>query len=281
LGAGSVIHAVDVQDIFKMGNLKKKMPVTTWTFVIGALALSGIFPLAGFWSKDEILGAALSSGHIGLYIIGTVVAFMTSFYMFRLIFIAFFGEKRSDYHAHESGWVMSLPLILLAVLSVFIGLVNSPWFYQSFGKSFGTMIFFHEAEIPNVNFGVAAVSTLVALAGIVLAWMIYGKKRINADLIAKKYHGLYKLLYNRYYIDEIYLWVFDHFMILMGKLFDWFDRTILDGIFNGFAKFIGFTGKKAQDVQTGRLQGYALVIFTAVVIIVIVISTPLLGGAFK
>jgi NADH-quinone oxidoreductase subunit L len=281
LGAGSVIHAVHSQNIFEMGDIKSKMPITTWTFVIGALALAGIFPLAGFWSKDEILSAALASGHVGLYVIGTLVAFMTAFYMFRLIFVAFFGKKRSNHHAHESGWVMTLPLIILAVLAVFTGFANSPWFYNTFGQSFGTFIFFEEAEVPHVNMAVAGLSTIVALAGIFTAWLIYIKKAVNTEALAKKYNGLYNLLYNKFYIDNFYLWAFDNVMMAVGKIFDLMDHKVIDGIFDGFARLLGITGKKARVAQTGNLQGYALVMFAAVVIIVIVMSTPLLGGVLK
>lgn len=281
LGAGSVIHALDEQNIFKMGGLKSKMPITTWTFVIGGLALSGIFPLAGFWSKDEILSATLSSGYTGLYIVGTIVAFMTSFYMFRLIFTAFFGKKLSDHHAHESSWVMTLPLILLAVLAVFSGFANSPWIYDTFGKSFGTFIFFEEAEVPHVNLAVAGISTIVSFAGIFTAWLLYSKKVVDTRALAKKWNGLYKLLYNKYYIDDFYNWAFDRIMLVSGRAFDWLDHKVIDGIFDGFARLIGITGSKARVAQTGYLQSYALVIFTAVVIIVIVMSTPLMGGALK
>jgi NADH-quinone oxidoreductase subunit L len=281
LGAGSVIHAVEEQNIFKMGGLKDKMPVTTWTFVIGSLSLAGIFPLAGFWSKDEILSAALSSGHIGLYIIGTLVAFMTAFYMFRLIFVAFFGKKRSEYHAHESGWVMTLPLIILAVLAIVAGFANSTWFYNAFGKSFGTLIFFKEPEIPHVNMVVATVSTVVALAGIFTAWLLYLKKVVDTEAVAKKWGKLYNLLYNKFYIDNIYSWAFEGIMLMAGKIFDWIDHKIIDGFFDGVAKLLGLTGRKARVAQTGYLQSYALVIFTAVVIILIIMSTPLVGGVFK
>lgn len=281
LGSGSVIHALEEQNIFKMGDLKSKMPITTWTFVIGSLALAGIFPLAGFWSKDEILSATLSSGHVGLYVIGTLVAFMTAFYMFRLIFVAFFGKKRSNYHAHESGWVMTLPLVILAVLSVVAGFANSPWFYNTFGQSFGTFVYFEEAEIPHVNMAVAGISTVVALAGIFTAWLIYIKKVVNTEALAKKWNGLYKLLYNKFYIDNLYQWAFDSLMMAGGRVFDWIDHKVIDGLFDGFARLLGLTGKKARVSQTGYLQSYALVIFTAVVIIVIVMSTPLLGGVLK
>lgn len=281
LGAGSVIHAVSEQDIFRMGDLKSKMPITTWTFVIGALALCGIFPLAGFWSKDEILNAALSSNHIGLYLIGTITAFMTSFYMFRLIFIAFFGKKRSEYHAHESSVTMTLPLIVLATLSVISGFVNSSLFYNIFGGSFSTFVFFKEAEIPQINMVVAVISTIVAVLGVYAAWLVYIKRIVDTEMLANKWNGVYKLLYNKYYIDEIYSWVFNRVMLLCGRAFDWIDHYIIDGLFNGLARLIGFTGRKIRVSETGYLQSYALVIFTAVVIIVIVMSTPFLGGAFK
>jgi NADH-quinone oxidoreductase subunit L len=281
LGAGSVIHALEEQNIFKMGNLKAKMPITTWTFVIGSLALAGIFPLAGFWSKDEILSAALSSGHTGLYVIGTIVAFMTAFYMFRLIFVAFFGKKRGNNHAHEAKWVMTVPLVILAVFSVVAGLANSGWFYEAFGKSFGTFIFFEEAEVPHVNMAVAGVSTLAALAGIFTAWLIYIKQAVNTEKLAKKYNGLYKLIYNKFYIDELYAFLFERLMLAGGRVFDWIEHKVIDGLFDGIAKLIGYTGRKTRVAQTGYLQSYALVIFTAVVIIIIVMSTPLLGGVFK
>jgi NADH-quinone oxidoreductase subunit L len=281
LGSGSVIHALEEQNIFKMGDLKSKMPITTWTFVIGSLALAGIFPLAGFWSKDEILSATLSSGHVGLYVIGTLVAFMTAFYMFRLIFVAFFGKKRSNYHAHESGWVMTLPLIILAVLSVVAGFANSPWFYNTFGQSFSTFVYFEEAEIPHVNMAVAGISTIVALAGIFTAWLLYIKKVVDTEALAKKWNGLFNLLYNKFYIDNLYQWAFDSIMMVAGRVFDWIDHKVIDGLFDGFARLLGLTGKKARVSQTGYLQSYALVIFTAVVIIVIVMSTPLLGGVLK
>lgn len=281
LGAGSVIHAIEEQNIFKMGDLKSKMPITTWTFVIGSLSLAGVFPLSGFWSKDEILGAALSSGHTGLYIIGTLVAFMTAFYMFRLIFTAFFGKKHSNYHAHESGWVMTLPLILLSVLSIFSGFVNSPWFYNTFGGSFSTFIFYGEPEVPTVNLVVAGISTLAALGGIFTAWLLYSKKLICTAALSRKWNGLYKLLYNKFYIDEIYNFGFNKIMLGLGKIFDWIDHKIIDGIFDGFARLVGFVGKKVRRAQTGYLQSYALVIFAAVVVIVIVMSTPIVGGVLK
>lgn len=281
LGAGSVIHALNEQDIFKMGGIRKKMPVTTWTFIIGSLALAGVFPLAGFWSKDEILTATLHHNFTGLFILAVLVAFMTSFYMFRLIFVAFLGEKRSDHHAHESPWTMKLPLILLSCFAVAAGFVNSPLFYDIFGKSFGTLIFYGEAEVPHLNLLVAGLSTVVSLGGICTAWLIYGKKLLDPAKTAKKYSGLYNLLYNKYYIDNIYNWLFDKVMILPGRLFDFIDHAVIDGFFDGVAKSTRAVGKKLRLTQTGVLQSYALVVFGAVVIIIVVMYMPTLVGGIK
>lgn len=281
LGAGSVIHALHEQDIFKMGSISKSMPITTWTFVVGSLALCGIFPLAGFWSKDEILSAALNNGYAGLYVLALVVAFMTSFYMFRLIFVAFFGEKSSHHHAHESRWVMTLPLVLLAVFAVLAGFINSPWIYDTFGKSFGTLVFFGEPEVSHVNLMVAGISTIVAAAGIFTAWLVYSRKAVDAGKVAEKYGVLYQILYNKYYIDNLYQWLFDRVMLVTGEILDWIDHHIIDGLFDGCAKLIGLTGGKLRLTQTGLLQNYALVIFAAVVIIVILVSSPLLGGVIR
>ncbi|KPU46095.1 NADH-quinone oxidoreductase subunit L [Oxobacter pfennigii] len=281
LGAGSIIHALDNQNIFKMGGLKEYMPLTCYTFITGSLALSGIFPLAGFWSKDEILSTALKSGHTGLYILGTFVAFLTSFYMFRMIFTAFFGKKRSDYHAHEGSIFMKLPLVLLSVLSVITGFVNSPWFYNAFNKSFGTFIFYKEAEMPDVDITVAAVSTFAALFGIFLAWLMYRKEVIHASAIKKKWKGLYNLIYNRFYIDNLYAFLFEKVMLGAGRAFDVIEHKLIDGVFDGFAKTIGFAGKKIRLIQTGYLQSYALVMLSAVVVMAIILCAPYLGGAFK
>ncbi|MEN6325353.1 MAG: NADH-quinone oxidoreductase subunit L, partial [Syntrophomonas sp.] len=134
LAAGSVIHALaNEQDIFKMGNLWSKMPVTAGSFMVGALALSGIPPLSGFWSKDEILAGALGGGHIFLYLLGLIVAFMTAFYMFRLVFVVFFGSSEAEGHPHESPWIMTAPLAALAGISAVAGLPGSPLMRYAFG----------------------------------------------------------------------------------------------------------------------------------------------------
>ncbi|GAW92856.1 NADH-quinone oxidoreductase subunit L [Calderihabitans maritimus] len=274
LGAGSAIHAVHSNSIFDMGGLYKKMPITTWTFVIGALALAGIFPLAGFWSKDEILLATKEGGFTLLYLVGSFVAFLTAFYMFRLIFIAFFGEKKSDHHAHESPWTMTVPLLVLAVFSIFGGFVGAPFVEHGFAS----FIYFEEPHHVEADIALMVTSTIISLAGIGLAWLIYMKKAISAEAIKKRFLPIYNLLYNKYYIDEVYQWFFDNVVLKIGAAFNWHDRHVVDGIADGLADTIRGIGARLRFVQTGSLQNYALVIFAAVVIIVLWMAMPVLGG---
>jgi len=147
--------------------------------------------------------------------------------------------------------------------------------------SLGSYIYFGEPEIPELDFSVAGISTVLAVGGIFLAWMVYGKKVIDAEKVATRYKGLYNLLYNKFYIDELYQWLFDRVMLTAGKVFDWVDHYIIDGTFDGFAKLVNLTGGKTRFAQTGVLQNYALIIFAAVVIIVLFVTTPILGGALK
>ncbi|HUX39717.1 MAG TPA: NADH-quinone oxidoreductase subunit L [Rectinemataceae bacterium] len=288
LGAGSVIHALEQQDIFKMGGLAKKMPITTWTFVIGALSLGGLFPLAGFWSKDEILLTALKGGQIGLYWIGVITAFLTAFYMFRLIFTAFFGKPAEsheghghEHHAHESPASMTVPLIVLAVLSVVGGLVGSPWWTQWFGGSFGSFIYFGEPEAAHVDLAVAIPATIVALLGIGLAWVVYGAKIVKHEWLAEKLKPLHSLLEHKFYVDEVYGFVFKWVMLLLGRILDWIDHKVIDGTFDGLGSATRASGGKLRLIQSGKLQSYALVIFGAVALVVILLSTNLIGGFVK
>jgi len=286
LGAGSVIHALHEQDIFKMGGLAKKMPVTAWTFVVGSLSLAGLFPLAGFWSKDEILLTALKEGQTALFYIGLVTALLTAFYMFRLIFTVFFGaapeaEKahgHDSHEAHESGPSMTAPLVVLAVLAVVGGLVGSPWWQTWFGGSFGSFIFFGEPEAPHIDLMVALPATAVAVAGIFFAWLVYGIKIIKAEWLATTFKPLHTLLLNKFYVDELYAWLFDKLMLLGGRILDWIDHRVIDGTFDGLASATKAGGGKLRLIQSGRLQGYALLIFGTVALAVVLFSTNLLGG---
>ena len=273
LGAGSVIHVLNEQNIFNMGGLHKKMPVTTWTFVIGALALSGIFPLAGFWSKDEIFVTALNSGYVGLFALALFVSFLTPYYMFRLIFLVFFGKENSG-HIHESPKVMIIPLIILSGFSVVVGFINLPWLY----KGFGHFIYFERPESVQISIWVAVISNIIAIAGIGAAWIVYERKAIDVKIIKEKLGWLYKLLVNKYYIDELYHWMFKKVVLKVSNAFNWIDHNIIDGIFDGMAKEIRVSGVKSRVIQTGLVQNYALIIFAAVVIITLMMTMQTLGG---
>lgn len=274
LGAGSVIHAVHDQDIFNMGGLYKKMPITTWTFVIGSLALAGIFPLAGFWSKDEILLAVHDGGFTGLYMLASLVAGMTAFYMFRLIFIAFFGEKRTDHHAHESPLTMTAPMMILALFAIFSG-----WLMFKYGYS--EMVYFEHPHHAEIHLDIALGSSVIALGGIFLAWLIYYKKAIDTEAWAQKLRPIHSLLYNKYYLDELYQFLFDKVIMGIAWLFNQNDRKVIDGVADGFGDGVRHTGARLRFIHTGNLQNYALVIFAAVVIIVLLMSTPVLGGVIR
>ncbi|MHB1407692.1 MAG: NADH-quinone oxidoreductase subunit L, partial [Desulfitobacteriaceae bacterium] len=207
LGAGSVIHALhEKQNIWDMGGLWKKMPITGWTFFIGVLAISGVPPFAGFWSKDEILAAALHNGHPVIYAVGLFTAFLTAFYMSRLFFVAFTGPSKPENHPHESPWTMTLPLIILGALSVVGGLVALP------EHNFAFYVHFGELEHEAMDWALAGISVVAGLIGIGLAYTIYVKKAIAAESIVAKFPGIYKILKNKYYIDELYLWLIHHIM---------------------------------------------------------------------
>jgi NADH-quinone oxidoreductase subunit L len=218
LSAGSVIHGVGTNDMMNMGGLRKKMPITATVFIIGALALAGIFPLAGFWSKDEILGHAFELGvHgnlVGLAVFGllAIAAFFTAFYMTRQVFLTFFGEGRDHHaveHAHESPPVMWMPLAVLAFFAITIGFINAtPLGIDFFGKFVGEYVLGIEEHLEHTPFNplVAGLSLGIAFAGIALGYLIYGVRPLQ--------HGqrdplmilgpLWKLLRNKYYMDEIY-----------------------------------------------------------------------------
>lgn len=266
LGAGSVIHAMaDEQNIWKMGNLNQKMPATTWTFVIGALALAGIPPLSGFWSKDEILLGAFAGGHTGLYILGSLVAFMTAFYMFRLIFVAFFGRNHGGETAHESPAVMTVPLVILAILAVVAGFVNTPLM----GNIFGHYISAPNAVHHEPSVSIMVISSLIALAGIFLAWLIYQKQVISHEALKERFSGIHKVLYNKFYIDEFYALLIKYCVDGTAKVLEWFDLKVINGAVNGLAHLTGRSGDGLKYAENGQVQTYAVYMYAGIVVLLI------------
>jgi NADH-quinone oxidoreductase subunit L len=335
LGSGSVIHAMHhEQDIRNMGGLRKKMPITYATFLLSSIAISGIPLTSGFLSKDGILSGAYAfgslTGHWLFPFVGFLVALMTAFYMFRLVILTFHGEPRNKEkydHAHESGFAMAMPLVVLSVLSLFFWYTPNPmspdagWFYSKWIKS--PVLYTPEnvrwdfmktdesasahstsehpvmysemyTEALHNAHGIAVIlSLLVAISGILLAFVIYQWKKINADTLAEKLKPLYNFSYNKWYFDELYNKTFVAGTLGLSWLAAWFDRVIIDGIVDGSATvtkavskftgafdnvvvdglvnfmawFSGVIGIFFRKFQTGKVQTYIIMVIFSIVIL--------------
>ena len=277
LGAGSVIHGLSgEQDLRKMGGLAPRMMTTTVTFLVGAFGLAGIPPLAGFFSKDEILGAVFHGHRYLLWAMLLLGAFMTAFYTFRLVFLAFFGGPRMPkevaHHIHESPAVMTIPLIVLAVLTVVAGLaVGIP---SSQGTAFAHFLApvlpLEESEhSAGVAFSLLVLSALVAIAGVALAWMVYGRTPVRAASIGVARNPLHKILIDKYYVDEIYdaLFVKPIYQLSLW-LARVFDPRVIDGLVNGVATTVASWSRGLRRVQTGFVMNYALGVLLGAVAVI-------------
>ncbi|MEA1980629.1 MAG: NADH-quinone oxidoreductase subunit L [candidate division Zixibacteria bacterium] len=289
LGAGSVIHAVHTNDIQEMGGLLKKMKITAPAFLIASLSISGIFPFAGFWSKDEII--ASTAGHPIFMFFTLLIAFMTAFYMWRLCFLTFFGKPRDQQkydHAHESPRTMSWPLAFLAFLATTAGWVGIPWL----SHGFASFAYHGEPYHPHASWLMMGISTVVAVSGIYLAYLMYYKRSISADKLAEKFKPLYNLSFNKWYFDEIYhviilnpilkfgnlMWKVDAnvidgavngtawFTMLWSDVKMWFDKWIIDGAVNGSGWIVRKIGNGLRFIQNGSVQFYVLFTSTFVVL---------------
>ncbi len=299
LGAGSVIHAMSgEQDMRKMGELWSKIPATAWTFLVAAVAISGIPPLAGFVSKDAILTAAFEARAV-LWGVGFVTAGLTAFYMFRLVNMTFFGASRvspeAEHHLHESPRSMTVPLMILAVLSIVGGWIGWPAVLGG-GDRFARFlepVIVHYAGTGEVEgahnlgteYALIALSVLIALAGIVVAWQFYIKKPLIPKTLASNWGGVYRLLYNKYYVDQIYdaafvnrskdlattLGAFDRTIVdglgidgtgwltrMTSRISMWWDSWIVDGLVNLAARIVWILSYPVRMLQSGRVANYAL-----------------------
>jgi len=282
LGAGSVIHALSgEQEMGRMGGLRKHLPITFATMAIACVAIAGIPPFAGFFSKDEILYETYASGHTWLWIVGTATALMTAFYMFRLLFLTFFGSERltpdAKHHLHESPPSMTVPLMMLATLSVVGGWVGLPivaggdrikaWLAPSLGGGVEAAGGGHGLEI-----GLMIGSVAVALAGIAIAWLFYVKNPRLPQTLGARMAGLYRTLLHKWYVDEAY----DYAVVtpLMGvSRFLWrvWDTWVIDGLVNLTGALVSGTGAFLRIFQTGYVGTYAFWLVFGVLV--------LLGGA--
>ncbi|MES2892094.1 MAG: NADH-quinone oxidoreductase subunit L [Bacteroidota bacterium] len=265
LGAGSVIHFIHSNEMQDMGGLRKLLPVTHICFLLACLAISGIPPFAGFFSKEEILLAAYTSNP-AVYYIALVTSGLTAFYMFRLYFNIFWSKAVPahaplDHHHGEGGFPTVLPLVLLAAGSVAAGFIPFGKFVSVDGKALETEL--------HLVFSVAPV--LLALAGILLATWLYKKQNERPAAISASLGGLYKAAHRRFYIDEIYVFITKKILFnLVGKPAAWFDKNVVDGMVNGTAEATATVSEKIRGLQSGKVQQYAMFFFVAVIFLAVI-----------
>jgi NADH-quinone oxidoreductase subunit L len=283
LGAGAVMHALDnEEDIQKMGGLKEHLPITYKTFFIASLAIAGIPPLSGFFSKDEILWGAYSQGSFLLWLLGAVGAFMTAFYMFRLVALVFetpprYGAK----HPHEAPKVMTIPLMILAFFSVISGFVGVP---ESFGvknlihhwlepvfEDANAKLVFEYVHSSGEELLLMTLSILIGVAGILLARYLYLKRMDLVRRLTQSFSWIYKLVYNKYYVDEIYDTIVVKPVTWGSEKLLWrfFDVKIIDGIVNGSAKVTYVVSSILRFIQNGIVQFYAVIFIIGVLLIIL------------
>ena len=282
LCAGSIIYAMDSYNLFEMGGLRRRMPITFWAMVIAGLSLSGIFPLSGFWSKDAIVAAAYEEHYYVLFGMALLTVFLTAFYIFRAIFLAFTGEPRTQgaREAGESPGIMTGPMMLLAFLSIVSGWVGIP---PGFGLPIPDYFaeFVHPSEFVVSTLGIeefgfsyplAIVSVVVALLGIGLAYALYVARPALAGTLAGRFSWLHKFLDKGWYFDDLYGATFVRFAMWLGSATRGFDRRVIGGAVTGVGRGATGTGGLLQRLQSGGVQNYALFILLSVLIIGVVVG---------
>jgi NADH-quinone oxidoreductase subunit L len=280
LAAGSVIHAVHTQNIEHMGGLWKKLRITGPLFLIGTLAISGVPLFSGFFSKDEILIAAWAHGNTVLFWLAVIAAFFTAFYMFRLFFMVFAGEARSDMKkVHESPSVMTMPMVVLGLLAIVAGYVNTPWF----GTFLGDWLVEGNHSLGHGHIEgpawIMVVATVVSLLGIFLAWLMYGKRSVSRDWLTSRAPLTYKTLYNKYYIDEFYQLTAVKGTKFFSSFLRFLEVFLVEGIVKGIAGIASALGKLGSKFQNGQIQTYGTMAFVGLAILVVIYAVT--GGYLK
>jgi NADH-quinone oxidoreductase subunit L len=292
LCAGSVIHAVHSNNMSEMGGLRKSMPITFWTMLFGSLALAGIFPLAGFWSKDELLVVAEEEHSWWIFAVFLATAVITAFYTARMVMLTFFGEYRGKAHPHESPRTMTVPLIFLTIATIFAGLLGAP----QLGAVFGKWVFYEAIHDAVFVPWIAVVSTAGALLGLFAGYSLYRERKAQDPLQAPM-GAAWRVLEHRYYIDDLYMraivrpvrdtwsagvnWFNQAVLdgIVNGaavvtrwfaQLVAWFDRNVIDGAVNGAGEVAGRTGNLLRYLQSGNVQWYAVGLFVGVIALAVV-----------
>ncbi|MGD6874852.1 NADH-quinone oxidoreductase subunit L [Bacillus infantis] len=280
LAAGSVIHVVHTQDIEKMGGLWKKMKLTGPLFLIGTLSISGIPLFSGFFSKDEILASAWVHGNTVLFWLALLAAFFTAFYMFRLFFMVFAGEPRTKTEdVHESPGVMTFPMIVLGILAIFAGYVNTPWFGSFLGEwlTEGNDLLGHGHIEAPVWIMIAA--TAVSLAGIILAWLMYGRRTVSRTWLSSYMPSAHSILLNKFYVDEFYRLSIVQGMKVFSLFLHYIETFIVEGAVKGIGSAVQGLGKAGSRLQDGQVQTYGAAAFIGLAILTAVFA--LTGGFFK
>ena len=275
LGAGSVIHALSgEQDLRRMGGLWRRLPQTRDTMIVATVAISGLPPFAGFFSKDEILAGAWFGHRYAIFALGLVGSALTAFYMWRLVLLTFFGRSRVDHeaahHLHESPPVMTAPLWVLAILAAGAGVWGVPWAEGTLIGRFLDPVFGHgtpqEAAHHGPAWGLMAVSVLAAVVGIAVAWQMYVRGRADLARIGQPQHAVHRLLLHKYYVDELYDRLFVRPTVRMAR---WcaqpFDLGVIDGAVNGVADLVLAAAARLRRLQTGFVMNYALTMLIGVV----------------
>ncbi len=276
LGAGSVIHATEEQDMNRLGGLAAKMPITAATFAIGTLAMIGLVPLSGFWAKDEVLVFAEEEQHVIVYLVLLSSLAITGLYMARLFVRTFLFAPREQAtydHAHEGGALITVPLLILGLLAAVGGFVVFDEVGEALGfpGGFAQFVFLHEAHQFDFQLDTAITSTVLAGGGAVVGWVLWQGKAELAARIRDAFSPISTLLANRYYVDEVYQFAIDRVVLVLGGIIAWFDRVVInDRGVNGSAYIAYFTGLEARLLQTGRIPNYALAIVVGILILAIV-----------
>ncbi|WP_320051729.1 NADH-quinone oxidoreductase subunit L [uncultured Acetobacteroides sp.] len=258
LGAGVIIHAIHSNDMQDMGGLRKMLPITHITFLIACLAIAGIPPFAGFFSKEAILSSAYQADKL-IFVLGVFASGLTAFYMFRLYFNIFWSKPADEHHNHEKGaGFMTIPLIILAFGAVFAGLIPFGEYVSADGKPIELV----------VHLGFSILPVAIAVIGIVIAYVLYFKKNDRSDKLAASLNGIYKTVYNKFYIDEIYLFVTKKIIFrLIGYPAAWFDRNVVDGAVQQSGLVAEKLSGSIKQMQSGKLQGYTMYFLGGIIVL--------------
>jgi NADH-quinone oxidoreductase subunit L len=282
LCAGSIIHAMDSYNLFDMGGLRRRMPITFWAMVIAGLSLAGIFPFAGFWSKDAIVASTYDEHYYVLFGMALLTVFLTAFYIFRAIFLAFTGEPRTDgaRAAAESPGIMTGPMVILAFLSVVSGWVGIPE-----GSGIPVHDYFAELVVPSgfaretlgiephpFSLLMAAISVSAALVGIGLAYALYVQRPERAGELSRRFSGIYTFLDKGWYFDALYGATFVRGALVLGRITNVFDGRVLGNLVGGVGRGVSSTGELLRRLQSGGVQSYALFILVGALILAIIVG---------